>query len=289
MLNDGPERIPESVQARYACSIRPAGFDLGRIEAAASGEGNPMTTLPQSSPSTSATSVLTRILSILDAVKRSGAPMSIADIAASTAVPKSTAARLVSELVTQRYLTRGEGGITLGLRLFELGARATMPRRLVSAAAPVISHLAQCTGERVGLWVQQGIDMVSLAAAPGRLPMLPTWAGMRSPALTTASGKAFLAFCEDQRVIDLVSAPLIDDEVPRFREELTAVRSSMLATDSGASYQGVLAVASPIISSDSSVIGAISVAGPTGGMHPDNIAPLVRAAGVSLAKRLAAA
>lgn len=243
---------------------------------------------PPQSPGPSA-SVLTRILSILDAVKRADAPMTVTELALATDIPKSTAARLVSELISQRYLVRDADGVALGLRLFELGARATMPRRLVSAAAPVMSHLAQHTGERVGLWVQQGTDMVSLAAAPGRLPMLPTWAGMRSPALTTASGKAFLAFCEDQHVIDRVSAPLIDDEMTHFQEELVAVRTSMLATDAGASYRGVFAVASPIISTDNAVVGAISVAGPAGGMRPDNVSPLVRAASISLARRLAAA
>jgi len=248
-----------------------------------------MSSLPPTRTPGPSASVLTRILSILDAVKRADAPTTVTELALMTDIPKSTAARLVNELVAQRYLTRDADGVSLGLRLFELGARATMPRRLVSAAAPIMSRLAQHTGERVGLWVQQGTDMVSLAAAPGRLPMLPTWAGMRSPALTTASGKAFLAFCEDQHVLDRVSAPLIEDEIARFREELTTVRTSMLATDAGASYRGVLAVASPIIGSDRSVVGAISVAGPTGSMLPDNIAPLVRAAGVSLARRLTAA
>jgi IclR family transcriptional regulator, acetate operon repressor len=248
-----------------------------------------MSRLSSSPASSGPASVLTRILSILDAVKRANGTVSVTVIATATGIPKSTAARLVSELVSQRYLARDSDGVTLGLRLFELGARATMPRRLVAAAAPIMSQLAQHTGERVGLWVQQGVDMVSLAAAPGRLPMLPTSAGMRSPALTTASGKAFLAFCEDQHVIDRVSAPLFAEEVEHFQEELLSVRTSMLATDAGASYRGVLAVASPIISSDSSVIGAISVAGPAGGMRPDNIAPLVRAASVSLARRLAAA
>lgn len=248
-----------------------------------------MSSLSSSPAARSSASVLTRILSILDAVKGADAEISITDIAQITGIPKSTTARMVGELVAQRYLLRGEDGIGLGLRLFELGARATLPRRLVAAAAPIMSQLAQRTGERVGLWVQHGTDMVSLAAGPGRLPMLPTWAGMRSPALTTASGKAFLAFCEDEGVISRVGAPLIDADMRRFRAELTDVRASMLATDSGASYQGVLAVASPIIGSDRAVVGAISLAGPADGMRPDNVAPLVRAAGVSLAKRLPAA
>ena len=151
-------------------------------------------------------SVLGRIIAILDAVKESGGSVTITELAARTDMPKSTVSRLVAELIGQRYLERTDEGVTLGLRLFELGARASLPRRLLSAAAPVIRNLRDVTGERVGLWVQQGTDMVSIAAVAGRLPMLPTRAGMRSPALTTASGKAYLAFCADQGVVNRVSA-----------------------------------------------------------------------------------
>ena len=126
-------------------------------------------------------SVLDRIFAILDAVKESDGSITITDIAARTALPKSTVSRLVTELTGQRYLERTEEGVALGLRLFELGARASLPRRLVAAAAPVLRNLRDATGERVGLWVQQGTDMVSIAAVAGRLPMLPTRAGMRSP------------------------------------------------------------------------------------------------------------
>ena len=156
-------------------------------------------------------SVLDRIIDILDAVRESRGSISITELAARTALPKSTVSRLVAAMIQQRYLERTEDGVTLGLRLFELGARASVPRRLIAAAAPVIKNLWDLTGERVGLWVHQGTDMVSIAAVPGRLPMLSTRAGMRSPALTTASGKAYLAFCADQSVVDRVSAPLIDD------------------------------------------------------------------------------
>lgn len=235
------------------------------------------------------TSVLARIVSILDTVKESGGSISITEIAARTAMPKSTASRLVAELTRQRYLQRTEDGVTLGLRLFELGARATFPRRLIAAAAPVIQNLCELTGERVGLWVHQGTDMVSLAAFAGRLPMLPARAGMRSPALTTASGKAYLAFCRDQAVVDRVSAPLHDEAADQFRSELSEVRTSVLAIDRGVSYPGILAVATPVLAADRTVLGAISVAGPTGAMDAERTAPLVRAAGVTLSRRLTAA
>lgn len=235
------------------------------------------------------TSVLDRIIAILDAVRASEGPASITDIAARVGLPKSTTSRLVAELTEKRYLERTGCGVGLGLRLFELGARASRPRSLLAAAAPVIRQLRDATGERVGLWVQQGTDMVAIAALPGRLPMLSTTAGMHSPALTTASGKAFLAFCADQGVIDRVAAPLFDDAAERFREELTRVRSSVTATDLEGSYPGILAVASPVFSAGRAVVGAISIAGPSGAMDPDRFAPLVRAAGVNISRRIAAA
>lgn len=234
-------------------------------------------------------SVLDRIIAILDAVKESAGSISVTDVAVRTGLPKSTVSRLVAELIAQRYLERTEDGVALGLRLFELGTRASIPRRLIGAAAPVIRQLREVTGERVGLWVQQGTDMVSIAAVAGRLPMLPTRAGMRSPALTTASGKAYLAFCADQGVVDRVSAPLAEAAADHFRDELLHVRSAVVAMDMEESYPGILAVASPVLSTDRGVVGAISVAGPSGGMDPDRVAPLVRAAGTSVSRRLTAA
>ena len=234
-------------------------------------------------------SVLGRIIAILDAVKESGGSTTFTELAALTDMPKSTVSRLVAEMTGQRYLERTPEGVTLGLRLFELGARANLPRRLLAAATPVIKNLRDVTGERVGLWVNQGNDMVSITTAPGRLPMLPTRAGMRSPALTTASGKAYLAFCADQGVVNRVSAPLPDRDADHFRDELSHVRTSVVAMDIEVSYPGILAVASPVLSADRVVLGAISIAGPSGGMDPDRVSPLVRAAGVTVTRRLAAA
>jgi DNA-binding IclR family transcriptional regulator len=240
--------------------------------------------------SSESASVLDRMLGILDAVKESNGSLSICELAALTVLPKSTVSRLVAAMVQQRYLERTEEGVALGLRLFELSARAAVPRRLLAAAAPpVIQNLSGLTGERVGVWIHQGTDMVSIAAAAGRLPMLSTRAGMRSPALTTASGKAYLAFCADSSAVERVSAPLDDDAAARFKEELSRVRASVVATDRAVSYPGILAVASPVLSADHVAVGAISIAGPSGAMDLESVAPLVRAAGVTLSRRLIAA
>jgi len=234
-------------------------------------------------------SVLDRAIALLDAVKDSEGSTTITALAADTGMPKSTVSRLVAELTRQRYLERTDEGVTLGLRLFELGARAVLPRRLLAAAAPVIRNLWHVTGERVGLWVHQGTDMVSIAAVAGRLPMLSTRAGTRSPALTTASGKAYLAFCTDPSVVDRVSAPLIQDAAADFRDELSHVRTAVVAVDREVSYPGILAVASPVLSADRHVLGAISIAGPSGAMDPERVTPLIRSASATVTRRLAAA
>lgn len=234
-------------------------------------------------------SVLDRIISILDTVKRAGGTISVTELAARTGLPKSSASRLVADLTAQRYLRRTDDGVTLGLRLFELGARASLPRRFLAAAAPVMRNLRDTTGERVGLWVHQGTEMISIAAVAGRLPMLPTSAGMRSPALTTASGKAYLAFCADRGIVDRVTASLGHDVAHDFEDELARVRATVLATDRGVSYPGIVAVASPVLSAGSVVIGAISIAGPNGAIDLERVAPLVRSASTTLAHRLAAA
>ena len=67
------------------------------------------------------------------------------------------------------------------------------------------------------------------------------------------------------------------------------MRASVVAMDMEASYPGILAVASPVMSADRVVLGAISIAGPSGAMDPQRVAPLVRAAGTTVTRRLTAA
>ncbi len=232
--------------------------------------------------------VLDRLLSVLDVVRAADMPLTIADVAARTGLPKSTASRVVADLADRQLLARGPHGVTLGLRVFELGIRARGPRRLIAAAAPVMHRLRDVTGHRVGVWINRGAEMVSLVTISGPTPILPTRTGMRSPALTTASGKAYLAFCGHEDV-SAVSRHLVADEADRFRRELTDVRSGASATDDGVAYPGVTAVASPVFGAGDVVIGAVSIAGPQDETDPARLTPLVRAAGAAVSRRIVAA
>ncbi len=226
-------------------------------------------------------SVLDRMLAILDLVRDSEGPISITELA--VADGHAEVLRLPPcRRAGRAAVSRADGGRSSSWACgCSSWARAPASRGACGPQpAPIIRNLWDLTGERIGLWVPRDTDMVSIAAVPGRLPMLSTRVGTRSPALTTASGKAFLAFCDDRAVVDRISAPLVEDAAVRFRSELNEVRNSAIATDNGIAYPGILAVASPVRSAGGAVIGAISIAGPDGSMDADRAGPLVRAAGV---------
>lgn len=231
--------------------------------------------------------VLDRIIAILEVARESHGSTTITQLALATGIPKSTVSRLVGDLVRRRYLTRTRDGVTVGLRLFELGARASTPRRLSAAALPVLAELFNATGEHLNVAVQEGSDMLSVISVRGRLRPAPSRAGVRVPSVTTALGKAVLAFAEDEAVVRGITEGL--DPIARhsYEKELARVRISAIAIDRCETFPGVVGVASPILSSDRCPVAAISVAGPAADMDTNRIGPLVRHAAMALTQRLA--
>ncbi|MET0735405.1 MAG: IclR family transcriptional regulator [Microbacterium sp.] len=232
-------------------------------------------------------SVLDRIIAVLEIVRESHGSTTITQIALATGIPKSTVSRLVGDLVRQRYLRRSAGGVVIGLRLFELGARASMPRRLSVAALPVLADLFNATGEHLNVAVQEGPDMLSVISVRGRLRPVPSRAGVRVPSVTTALGKAVLAFTSDESVLRDVMTRLDPRSRHTFERELANIRGASVAIDRCETFPGVVGVASPILSADHEPVAAISVAGPVTDMDPNRMVPLVRHAAVALTHRLA--
>ncbi|WP_170297106.1 IclR family transcriptional regulator [Agromyces salentinus] len=232
-------------------------------------------------------SVLDRILAILDTVRESHGSTTITQLALATGIPKSTVSRLVGDLVRQRYLARTEHGVVIGLRLFELGARASTPRRLSVAALPVLAELFNATGEHLNVAVQEGQDMISVISVRGRLRPAPSRAGVRVPSATTALGKAVLAFTEDEAVLRDVLTGFEPDRRHSFERELATVRAEAVAIDRCETFPGVVGVASPVLSPERLPVAAISVAGPESDMDANRMMPLVRHAALVLTHRLA--
>lgn len=129
--------------------------------------------------------------------------------------------------------------------------------------------------------------MLSVISVRGRLRPVPSRAGVRVPSVTTALGKAVLAFTSDESVLRGVMEGLDQHMRRRFELELAVVRAESVAIDRCETFPGVVGVASPILSPERLPVAAISIAGPVGDMDPNRMGPLVRQAAQALTHRLA--
>lgn len=238
--------------------------------------------------------VLDRMTAILGAFDQDDRGLGISELALRAGLPKSTVSRLVATLVRQSYLERDGKRIHLGLRLFELGQLAEQPRELRVAALPVMADLRNKTGENVHLAIRDRHEMVSIAVLRGRSAAPPiVRIGGRLPIHATALGKAVLAHSPASDIEEVLASGLeactshtIGDPAV-LRRQLDDIRRDGLAEDVGEFTAGVSCAASAVFAPSGRLVGAVAVSGSTDGFDADRFAPAIRAAALTLTRRLA--
>jgi IclR family transcriptional regulator, acetate operon repressor len=241
---------------------------------------------------TDSVSVLDRVTAVFDALRDHDEGMGVSELARRANIPKSTASRIASELVAQRFLDRDGDTFYLGVRLFELGQSVEQPRRLRHIASPVMAELRDLTGQSVQLAILEGTDVVFLAIARSTPAVRPdARIGGRLPAHATAVGKAILAFSPAD-VVDRVirgglparTAHTITD-ADDLRRELRQIRGLGVATEREECVLGRSCAASPVLTAQGAAFAAISVAGATSDILVDRTGPAVRVAAATLTQR----
>jgi IclR family transcriptional regulator, acetate operon repressor len=240
------------------------------------------------------TSVLARACRLLAALDADHPQLSISELARRTRLPKSTTHRLAQELVGLGLLeTAAEGGVQLGLRLFELGELVPLRRSLRDAALPFMEDLVQATRQRVHLAVLEGTEVVYLQILGTRSPIVvPSRTGGRLPAHATGVGKAMLAFAPTAVVQARIEAGLTRvsgrsiTNAGVLARELTTIRKEGVAYDREESRLGVSCAAAPVFGPDGVVVAALSVTGRTGQVDVERLAPAVKTAALALSRRL---
>ncbi len=235
-------------------------------------------------------SVLGRAVALLDAFAADDHELSLAELVRRTRLPKSTAHRMLGELVSLRLLERVGSGYRLGSRLFELGMRAGVERGLMEVAIPYMEDLYERTHETVHLGVREGTEVVYIAKIGGhRQAVAPSRVGGRMPLHCTAIGKALLAFGPGALFDEVVAAGLTR-RTPRtvtapgvLRRQLEPCRQRGVSYEHEESSIGIGCVAAPVLDADEQVIAAVSVTGPVTRFRPESAAAAVRAAGAGIA------
>jgi DNA-binding IclR family transcriptional regulator len=238
--------------------------------------------------------MLSRIVTILDAVAAGGPVVSRADIACRTGLPRATANRIVADLVGARLLQPAEGGVGLGIRLFELGALAQQRGLgLRDASLPFMEDLYEITHETVQLAVLDGIDVVYLQKISGRRSTrLDTGVGERRPLTCTGSGKLLLASAPPD-LLDRVLAErgfvrrtphsIVDRAV--MRRALAAIRAQRYAVDDEEFALGTRSIAAPVVHRGE-VVAALSLSGRADRITVPAAAPAVRATAAAIGREL---
>jgi DNA-binding IclR family transcriptional regulator len=124
-----------------------------------------------------APSILWEAFSVLGAFSHRDRVLSLAEIARRSALPKSTAHRVLAMLLETGAVEQAERGYRLGLRMFSLG---TLPpeAELREAAMVHLEGLHRVTGQTLHLAVLRGADVVGKA--------LPAFSGATAEAAVLA-------------------------------------------------------------------------------------------------------
>lgn len=240
-------------------------------------------------------SSLSRGLSLLDAFVPDCPELSIRELAERAGIPRSTTHRLVQSLVQWGALERGERGLRLGVKLFELGTMVPIHTTIREAASPFLHTLNEVSRLTANLAIRDGNQIVYLekiSVASLRVPH--TRLGGRAGIHCTALGKAILAFSPNGVVAEVVAAGLaastgrtIVDGVA-LQAELSRIRRHALAYDVEESQEGLFCVAAPILDTKGRALAAVSVTGAVALAQAERLGPAVQATARSIARRFSA-
>ena len=183
-------------------------------------------------------------------------PLTLAELSASTGIPRATAHRLAVALEVHGLLTRDNDGRFLpGSLLTELAAG--LPDPLLTHAPEVLRRLRDSCGESAQLYRRDGFERVCVAAAERHSGLRTTVPiGTRMP-LTAGSGAQILCAWEPPESLPQLLAGA------QFTAKLLAdVRRRGWSQSVGEREAGVASVSAPVFDALGNVIAAISISGP---------------------------
>lgn len=234
-------------------------------------------------------SMVERMTLILDAFVQPASLLTLEDIARTTHLPRSTAHRILHQLVGLDWLEHTNQGYRLGRRAMGQGTREQGHQELRAVAAPYLHELLMRTGAVVHLAVLEDAGVSYLDKMGGSFARnVPSRVGGVQPAYCTALGKAILAWYEPSEVDQLVGAEMrartssTIATLDALHADLHRIRTrGGLAFERGEAYQGLACAAAAILGPDGPVASLSAVVPAEKPL--ERVAPLV----VSTARQIA--
>lgn len=225
-------------------------------------------------------SMVERMTLILDAFPQRTSRLTLEDVARATHLPRSTAHRILDQLVKLQWVEHTSFGYSLGRRSLRLGG-GNDESDLRSAASPFLHALMLRTGMTVHLATLGEGQVHYLDKIGGRFATsVPSRVGGHAPAHSTALGKSMLAWLSPESVEEQLGATMSQMtmstivDLNGLHHELSRIRSrGGLAMERGECFEHI-ACAAAAIHAPEGPIGAISLVGEAG-TQLERVAPLV--------------
>jgi IclR family acetate operon transcriptional repressor len=211
------------------------------------------------------TQAVDRAAAVLTTVLSSTEPVTFADLAGQTGLPKSTLSRLTTSLERNGLLQRTSAGAWQpGAAITDYALSVRPEDDLLRIAQPFLDALGEVTGETVNLAIPVAGEVRQIAQVDSTYLLgAVNWLDRPVPFHCSALGRVFLAY----------GTPLPPGRLPRLTEctitsraelevALEQVRAEGVAIVDSELEPGLVAVAAPIRSADDTVIAAVSVSGP---------------------------
>jgi DNA-binding IclR family transcriptional regulator len=226
-----------------------------------------------------------RAIAVLRILARMGSA-GVTEVAEEMGVHKSTISRLLKVLEAQGMAqASGRGKYQLGLGILHLANAIPVRLDLTREARPVLKALAAQFGETVNLAVLSSNHVVNIdeAFGPSTLAATENWMGRLTPIHATSSGKVFLASLspgQRNRILKDLGMPAVTKQTITSRQELEAqlleIATYGYATVHGELEDGLNGIAVPIRGHEGSVIGTVSISGPSFRFEPEKIPGLIQ-------------
>jgi DNA-binding IclR family transcriptional regulator len=202
-------------------------------------------------------------------------PQKLTDVGKAVHISNSTVHRIMSSLktagwVVQDLLTKK---YEVGPRLLEMAFRLTSQMDLKDISLPFLQRLNGEVKEVVTLSARVGLERIYVQQVLSDHELQPiVEIGTRLPLWVGASGKAILAYLEEEEIESVMkvaeqsgsshfaSGDAIDFR--KLRQELIKIRSQGFSLSKSERVAGTTSVAAPIFS-NGHVVGSLSVGGPT--------------------------